>query len=129
MEHDTRLPASEPRKATPPASRRDFTGWALSGFAMLALSACGGGGGDGNDSDNPRQLLEVYNKLEDGMGPEDVTKLVGRVAGSIGGTAYLWQNIDESLTVHFNHKQGTQISGAYWYIGSSQSYSKLFKEV
>ena len=110
-------------------ARRQFGRLALGGAAALALAACGGGGGDGSDSDSQRSLLDVYNKLEDGMGPEEVTALVGRTADGIGGTSYDWRNSTESLDIDFNNKQGTQISGAYWYIGSSQSRSKSFNEV
>ena len=111
-------------------ARRQFGRLALGGAAALALAACGGGGGgDDSDSSNERSLLDVYNKLEDGMGPEEVTALVGQAAGSIGGTAYLWQVGAESLTAEFNHASGTQLSVAYWYIGAAQSQSKLFKEV
>ncbi|QCB47449.1 hypothetical protein [Hydrogenophaga sp. PAMC20947] len=109
-------------------ARRQFGRLALGGAAALALAACGGGS-DGRDSDSQRSLLDVYNKLEDGMGPKEVTDLVGRTSESIGGASYLWQNTSESLSVHFNHKQGTQISGAHWYIGSSQTRAKLFNEV
>jgi len=111
-------------------TRRQMGHLALGGLTALALVACGGGGGgDDSDSSNERSLLDVYNKLEDGMGPEEVTALVGQAAGSIGGTAYLWQVGAESLTAEFNHASGTQLSVAYWYIGAAQSQSKLFKEV
>ena len=110
-------------------ARRQFGRLALGGAAALALAACGGGGGDGSDSDSQRSLLEVLNQLEDGMGPEDVTKLVGRAAESIGGSSYTWHNASESLTVDFNHGSGTQLSGALWYTGSSQQRGRTFKEV
>ena len=90
-----------------------------------------GGGGDGRDSDSQRSLLDVYNKLEDGMGPAEVTALVGRTAEEIGGSYYGWRNSgDEYLNLNFNNGSGTQLSGAQWGIGgTSNSRSKGFKEV
>ena len=111
-------------------ARRQFGRLALGGAAALALAACGGGGGgDDGDSSNERSLLDVYNKLEDGMGPEEVTALVGRTADSIGGTSYVWHNVSDSLNLNFNLESGTQISGATWYNSSSQQRSKIFNKV
>ena len=109
-------------------ARRQFGRLALGGATALALAACGGGGG-GSDSNSERSLLDVYNKLEAGMGPEEVTRLVGRTAESIGGTSYTWHNVSESLTMDFNHGSGTQLSGATWYTSSSQQRTRTFKEV
>ena len=110
-------------------ARRQFGRLALGGAAALALAACGGGGGDAGNLSNERSLLDVFNKLEDGMGPEEVTALVGRTADQIGGSSYTWHNSSESLTMDFNHGSGTQLSGAVWYTGSSQQRGRTFKEV
>ena len=110
-------------------ARRQFGRLALGGAAALALAACGGGGGDGSDSDSQRSLLEVLNQLEDGMGPEDVTKLVGRTANQIGGSGYNWTNDSEILLTDFNYGSGTQLSGATWANGSSEKRTRTFKEV
>jgi hypothetical protein len=111
-------------------ARRQFGRLALGGAAALALAACGGGGGgDDSDSSNERSLLDVYNKLEDGMGPEEVTALVGRTADQIGGSGYNWSNDSEILLTDFNLRSGTQISGASWSGSGSQKRSKAFKEI
>jgi hypothetical protein len=111
-------------------ARRQFGRLALGGAAALALAACGGGGGgDDGDSSNERSLLDVYNKLEDGMSPEEVTALVGRTADSIGGSGYDWSNSTEILHTNFNLGSGSQISSAMWTSNGSQQRSRAFQEV
>ena len=112
-------------------TRRQVGRLALGGFTAVALAACGGGGGDGSDTDNQRSLLDAFNKLEDGMGPEDVTALVGRPAEEIGGSGYSWRNTNsEYLNADFNQGSGTQLSGVQWGIGGTSNYRfRSFKEV
>lgn len=131
MDHHTQLPASEPQQSDlmMMMQRRRFAHWTLAGAVGLALSACGGGGGDGNHSGSERSLLDVFNKLRDGMGPDDVTELAGRTANQIGGSGYNWSNESEILLTDFNHGSGTQLSGATWSGNGSQQRTKSFKEV
>ena len=111
-------------------TRRQMGRLALGGLTAVALAACGGGGGDdSSDSGNQRSLLDVFNKLEDGMGQEEVTALAGRTANQIGGTGYNWSNNAELLLTDFNYARGTQISGASWSGNGNQQRSKQFKEV
>lgn len=110
-------------------ARRQFARIALGSAVAVVLTACGGS--DGSDSDSQTNLLDVYNKLEDGMGPEEVTALVGRTAEEIGGSAYNWRNEDdEYLNIDFNFGRGTQLSGAQWGVGGTNRFrSKVFEEV